>query len=99
LPKTGTLATGNFDLAYVPFTMGADPDDSDVLACGAPSNYMHWCDKQSTPLNPRRSPLFRKPSAEASMARSHGASPIRYPCSICLTHATSTRMTIGCMAS
>ena len=46
LPKTGTLATGNFDLAYVPFTMGADPDDSDVLACGAPSNYMHWCDKQ-----------------------------------------------------
>jgi ABC-type transport system substrate-binding protein len=46
LPRTGTLATGNFDLAYVPFTMGADPDDSDVLACGAPSNYMHWCDKQ-----------------------------------------------------
>ena len=26
--------------------MGADPDDSDVLACGAPSNYMHWCDPQ-----------------------------------------------------
>jgi peptide/nickel transport system substrate-binding protein len=46
LPQTGTLATGNFDLAYVPFTMGADPDDSDVLACGAPSNYMHWCDGQ-----------------------------------------------------
>jgi peptide/nickel transport system substrate-binding protein len=46
LPKTGTLASGNFDLAYVPFTMGSDPDDSDVLACGAPSNYMHWCDKQ-----------------------------------------------------
>ncbi|HEX8805863.1 MAG TPA: peptide ABC transporter substrate-binding protein [Candidatus Aquilonibacter sp.] len=46
LPKTGTLATGDFDLAYVPFTMGADPDDSDVLMCGAPSNYMHWCDPQ-----------------------------------------------------
>jgi peptide/nickel transport system substrate-binding protein len=46
LPKTGTLATGNFDLAYVPFTMGADPDDSDALMCGAPSNYMHWCDAQ-----------------------------------------------------
>jgi peptide/nickel transport system substrate-binding protein len=44
LPQTGTLATGNFDLAYVPFTMGADPDDSDILSCGAPSNYMHWCD-------------------------------------------------------
>lgn len=46
LPKTGTLATGNFDLAYVPFTMGADPDDSYVLECNAPSNYMHWCDPQ-----------------------------------------------------
>ncbi len=46
LPETGTLASGDFDLAYVPFTMGADPDDSDVLMCGAPSNYMHWCDPQ-----------------------------------------------------
>ncbi|HTZ54740.1 MAG TPA: peptide ABC transporter substrate-binding protein [Candidatus Acidoferrum sp.] len=44
LPVSGILATGRFDLAYVPFTMGADPDDSDVLTCGAPSNYMHWCD-------------------------------------------------------
>lgn len=44
LPRTGVLATGNFDMAYVPWTMGADPDDSDVLRCGAPSNYMHWCD-------------------------------------------------------
>ena len=43
LPRTGVLATGNFDMAYVPWTMGADPDDSDVLRCGAPSNYMHWC--------------------------------------------------------
>jgi peptide/nickel transport system substrate-binding protein len=24
--------------------MGADPDDSSVLRCGAPSNYMRWCD-------------------------------------------------------
>jgi peptide/nickel transport system substrate-binding protein len=53
LPKTGTLATGNFDLAYVPFTMGADPDDSDVLACGAPSNYMHWCDPMVDSLEGR----------------------------------------------
>jgi peptide/nickel transport system substrate-binding protein len=44
LPLTGALATGAFDLAYVPWTMGADPDDSAVLACGAPSNYMGWCD-------------------------------------------------------
>jgi len=44
LPRTGVLATGNFDLAYVPWTMGADPDDSSVLRCGASSNYMRWCD-------------------------------------------------------
>ncbi|HTU69215.1 MAG TPA: peptide ABC transporter substrate-binding protein [Candidatus Baltobacteraceae bacterium] len=44
LPVSGILAAGRFDLAYVPFTMGADPDDSDVLACKAPSNYMRWCD-------------------------------------------------------
>lgn len=43
LPQTGILASGNFDLAYVPWTMGADPDDSWVLGCGAPSNYMRWC--------------------------------------------------------
>jgi peptide/nickel transport system substrate-binding protein len=45
LPKTGALAAGDFDLAYVPWTMGADPDDSSVLACGAPSNYMGWCNQ------------------------------------------------------
>ncbi len=43
-PHTGMLATGTFDLAYIPWTMGADPDDSSVLECGAPSNYMRWCD-------------------------------------------------------
>jgi peptide/nickel transport system substrate-binding protein len=43
LPRTGTLATGKFDLAYVPWTMGADPDDSSILRCAAPSNYMRWC--------------------------------------------------------
>jgi peptide/nickel transport system substrate-binding protein len=45
LPVSGVLAQGRFDLAYVPFTMGADPDDSSVLECRAPSNYMHWCDR------------------------------------------------------
>jgi peptide/nickel transport system substrate-binding protein len=46
LPQTGVLSTGNFDLAYVPWTMGTDPDDSSVLRCRAPSNYMRWCDAQ-----------------------------------------------------
>jgi peptide/nickel transport system substrate-binding protein len=43
LPHTGILASGNYDLAYVPFTMGSDPDDSSILRCGAPSNYMRYC--------------------------------------------------------
>ncbi len=44
LPKDGTLARGQFDLAYIPWTMGIDPDDSSILRCGASENYMHWCD-------------------------------------------------------
>jgi peptide/nickel transport system substrate-binding protein len=44
LPRTGVLAAGAFDVAYVPWTMGADPDDSSVLGCDGASNYMRWCD-------------------------------------------------------
>lgn len=44
--RGGTLASGEFDMAYVPFTMGSDPDDSSVLACNAPSNYMRYCNSQ-----------------------------------------------------
>lgn len=40
----GTLATGNFDLAYVPWSMGADPDDRFLLGCErAAANYMRYC--------------------------------------------------------
>jgi peptide/nickel transport system substrate-binding protein len=46
LPRTGALAAGQFDLSYVPWTMGADPDDSAVLACRGASNYMRWCDPE-----------------------------------------------------
>jgi len=55
LPESrgGTLASGNFDMAYVPFTMGADPDDSSVLACKAPSNYMRYCNKTVDALERR----------------------------------------------
>lgn len=40
----GALASGAFDLAYVPWSMGADPDDSFLLSCHGSSNYMRWCD-------------------------------------------------------
>jgi len=42
----GTLARGAFDMAYVPWTMGADPDDRFLLACGGGiKNYMRYCDR------------------------------------------------------
>jgi len=55
LPRSqgGTLASGNFDLAYVPWPMGADPDDSFLLSCGGSGNYMRWCDQQVDALERR----------------------------------------------
>jgi peptide/nickel transport system substrate-binding protein len=41
--RGGTLASGQFDLAYVPWTMGADPDDSALLSCHGVQNYMRYC--------------------------------------------------------
>lgn len=62
LPTTGTLASGGFDLAYVPWTMGADPDDSSVLECGAPSNYMRWCNSQVDKLERRALAISSQPA-------------------------------------
>lgn len=49
----GILASGKFDLAYVPWTMGADPDDSSILTCGAPVNYMRYCNARVDTLERR----------------------------------------------
>jgi peptide/nickel transport system substrate-binding protein len=46
LPQTGILATGKFDLAYVPWQMGADPDDSFLFRCNGVANYARWCDRR-----------------------------------------------------
>ena len=55
LPKSagGALASGAFDLAYVPWPMGADPDDSFLLSCGGSANVMRWCDPQVDALERR----------------------------------------------
>jgi peptide/nickel transport system substrate-binding protein len=46
-PEGGTLATGRFDLAYVPWAMGADPDDRSLLGCtSGGKNYMRYCDPE-----------------------------------------------------
>ena len=42
----GALAGGKFDLAYVPWSMGADPDDRFLIGCSrALKNYMHYCNR------------------------------------------------------
>ena len=46
LPKTGILASGNYDLAYVPWQMGVDPDDSWLFRCDGAGNVMRWCDRR-----------------------------------------------------
>jgi ABC-type transport system substrate-binding protein len=55
LPRSqgGTLASGAFDLAYVPWPMGADPDDGFLLTCGGSGNYMRWCDPAVDALEAR----------------------------------------------
>jgi peptide/nickel transport system substrate-binding protein len=55
LPKSegGALASGDFDLAYVPWPMGADPDDSFMLSCSGSANVMRWCDPQVDALERR----------------------------------------------
>lgn len=42
----GVLANGKFDMAYVPWAMGADPDDRFLLGCRGQKNYMHYCDAE-----------------------------------------------------
>ncbi len=43
----GLLASGKFDLAYVPWQMGADPDDRFVYGCAnGNENFMHYCDSR-----------------------------------------------------
>ncbi|MDQ2662964.1 MAG: peptide ABC transporter substrate-binding protein [Candidatus Eremiobacteraeota bacterium] len=75
--RGGTLASGAYDMAYVPFTMGADPDDSSILACNAPSNYMRYCDRHVDALERRalvavsqkeRRALYRKIGAIVARA-------------------------------
>ncbi len=46
----GVLASGRFDLAYIPWPMSADPDDSALFACDGIANYARWCDPTVTAL-------------------------------------------------
>jgi peptide/nickel transport system substrate-binding protein len=84
LPKSegGALASGDFDLAYVPWPMGADPDDSFLLSCAGSANVMHWCDPAVDALERRAltapSQSERKALYAAIERRVAGAVPIVY---------------------
>lgn len=45
LPKTegGLLLSGTFDMAYIAWRTGADPDDSNIVTCAGVSNYAGYC--------------------------------------------------------
>jgi peptide/nickel transport system substrate-binding protein len=59
----GTLAAGKFDLAYVPWQMGADPDDRFLFGCsGAEKNYMRYCNGAVERLEARASVDPSQPS-------------------------------------
>jgi peptide/nickel transport system substrate-binding protein len=63
--RGGTLASGAFDMAYVPFTMGSDPDDSSILACNGPSNYMRYCNPAVDALERRALAVPDRPARKA----------------------------------
>lgn len=46
LPKSegGLLMSGNFDLAYLAWRTGEDPDDSDLVTCHGYANFAGYCD-------------------------------------------------------
>ena len=48
LPRTegGLLLSGTFDMAYIAWRTGADPDDSNIVTCGGVSNYSGYCSRQ-----------------------------------------------------
>ncbi|HKW45015.1 MAG TPA: peptide ABC transporter substrate-binding protein [Candidatus Eremiobacteraceae bacterium] len=45
LPRSerGLLLSGTFDMAYIAWRTGADPDDSNIVSCAGVSNYAGYC--------------------------------------------------------
>jgi peptide/nickel transport system substrate-binding protein len=68
-PVSGTLALGDYDLAYVPWTMGADPDDSSVLGCGGSSNYMRFCNREVDALESKALDTISQSARKAYYSR------------------------------
>lgn len=42
----GVLMSGRYDLAYMVWRTGLDPDDSELVTCRGPANYAGYCDRE-----------------------------------------------------
>jgi peptide/nickel transport system substrate-binding protein len=64
LPKTegGLLLSGTFDMAYIAWRTGADPDDSNIVTCGGVSNYAGYCNAQVDALESQALTATRLPA-------------------------------------
>jgi peptide/nickel transport system substrate-binding protein len=63
--RGGLLASGNFDMAYVPWPLGADPDDSFIVGCRGHANFMRYCSPEVDRLEEL---ALRAPSREERRA-------------------------------
>jgi peptide/nickel transport system substrate-binding protein len=75
LPKSegGLLMSGRFDLAYLAWRTGEDPDDSDLVTCEGIANFAGYCNRRVDALEERalaaanqnvRRALYRKIQAQ-----------------------------------
>ena len=51
--ERGLLLSGRYDLAYIVWRAGLDPDDSDLVTCRGAANYAGFCDKALDELERR----------------------------------------------
>jgi peptide/nickel transport system substrate-binding protein len=96
LPKTGILARGDFDIAYVPWSMGADPDDRFLIACDGTANYMRYCnpavDRRETEAVARVSQAERPPDSATVARLAAGDVPIVYLFNAAYVYAYDKRL-------
>jgi peptide/nickel transport system substrate-binding protein len=55
LPRSegGLLLTGTYDMAYIAWRTGADPDDSGIITCHGVANYAGYCNAHVDALEDR----------------------------------------------